>query len=88
MDQEAKAFMEESFEKWTGVISGEFAKMNSRMDKVQEDMGMLKEEVQETRSAVLNIESFLKEKVEIQGVRQRVECIEDHVVLSHSLDPA
>jgi chromosome segregation ATPase len=47
-------------------------------------------EVQETRAAVLRLEHALQDKVEAQGdelqdTRQRVERIEKHLGLSHSL---
>lgn len=66
-----------------GAVNREIAGMKLRLEE-------LDAEVQETRSTVLTIEGYLKDQIEVQsdevrGVEQRVERIENHVGLPHSL---
>jgi chromosome segregation ATPase len=133
MDKETKEFVEASFEKWSGILVGEFQRarenmaemedrINHRMDSVEDrlnhrmdgikanldskidtvrreitglglELEEIKPEVRETKMAVLRIEHALQDKQEAQGdelanQNQRLERIEDHLHLPHSLSAA
>ena len=84
--KEIEAAMKSQLEDVTGVIRDVAVSLGARMDRVEE-------EVQETKTAVLRIEQTLQDKQEAQGdliqdTRQRVERIEDHLHLPHSLSVA
>jgi hypothetical protein len=80
MDQESKKFIEGAFEKWTGVIMGEFKRVDNRFDAVdvrfdrlEEDLSETKktvaqmvEDMSETKAAVMRVEHSLQGKVEGQ----------------------
>jgi chromosome segregation ATPase len=82
MNKETKEFIETSFEKWSGILVGEFQRvredmaemedrLNHRMDGIKANLDSkidtVRRETQETKVAVLRIEHTLQDKQEAQG---------------------
>jgi len=79
-----------SMETKMGLMEGQMGSMEVRMNSMDTRLQAVEEEVHETRVAVLRIEHTLQDKQEAQGdliqdTRQRVERIENHLHLPHSL---
>jgi hypothetical protein len=88
MDKETKAFIENSFEKWTGVILQEFERMNGRMDGMEKglkaELDDTREELREIGDTVKRIDYRSQNQVEalydeIREVQREIDDIRAHV---------
>jgi hypothetical protein len=88
MDKETKGFIENSFEKWTGVILREFERMNGRIDKMEEglktELADVREELREVGDTVKRIDYRTQNQVEalydeVREVQREIDEIRAHV---------
>jgi hypothetical protein len=88
MDKETKDLIENSFEKWTGVILREFERMNGRMDEMEKglkaELDDTREELREIGDTVKRIDYRTQNQVEalydeIREVQREIDDIRAHV---------
>ena len=75
------------------AVKAGLAQVTTSVSAIDERLTKLEATVDEEKAILLRVENTLSERIhadedDLQSVRQRVERIEDHVGLSHSLDPA